>query len=92
MKSDYVRVEVFCDRCRDHAVLCMPVTCPVPEPIACTPGGPSGAVGGDGMYRCSLCGGALPLSDLQERVEDEARRGWGQHIRNGAVVIHFRAS
>jgi hypothetical protein len=91
MNTDYVKVEVYCDRCRDAVSLCMPVPRNVPEPIACSPGGPSGSVG-DGMLRCGICGGCMPLSELRQRVIDETRRGWGQHIRNGAVVIHYRAS
>lgn len=91
MTTEYVKVDVFCERCRDAVHLCMPVPRPVPERISCSPGGPSASVG-DGMFRCSLCGGCLPLSELHERVIAETGRGWGQHIRNGAVVIRYRAS
>ncbi len=87
MRAEYVRVEVVCDRCREALHLCMPVPREVPQPIGCWPGPPSGSVG-DGMVRCSVCDRCmLSLSELQGRVEDATRRGWGEHIRHGAVVI-----
>lgn len=95
MRTDYVKVRLLCDRCRDVVDLCVRVERNVPEPLACAPGGAGGGGGAGGSdMSCAVCG--LPwhmdTSRLLQRVNDETRRGWGQHVRNGAVVLHCPAA
>jgi hypothetical protein len=91
-----VKVRLLCDRCRKALDLCVPVERHVPAPLACVPGGPvqgGGESGGPGMS-CAVCG--VPwnatVSDIERLVNDATRRGWGEHIRNGAVLIHCPVS
>jgi hypothetical protein len=97
MRPDYVKVRLLCDRCRKALDLCVQTQRKVPEPLECAPGGgvPGGGGGGGGQdMSCAFCG--LPWhmdsSLLLERVNDATRRGWGEHMRDGAVVLHCPAA
>ena len=92
----YVKVKLVCERCRSALALCMAVARNVPEPIGCSPGAP---VGGSGqgwpfLLSCPSCAASwhMTVSEMQERVNDATRHGWGQHIREGAVVLRCSAA
>ena len=96
-RSNYVKVRVVCDRCTQAFPMCFPIERHVPdEDLICTPGGapvgPGGGGGGSGLL-CSVCGlrWASGVSELQQMVNDATRRGWGEHMRNGAVVLRLPA-
>ena len=75
---------------RDCATLCVRVEREVPDPLRCSPGG--GGVGGGGGATSPLdcpCGGRFDTTDLGGRVADALRRGLGQWVRLGAVVIEY---
>lgn len=97
MRADYVKVKLLCDRCQAALDLCVPVERNVPTPLSCSPGAPVGGGGGGGgssSMSCAVCG--LPWhmdsSLLVERVSDATRRGWGEHMRNNAVLLICPAS
>ena len=97
MRADYVKVKLLCDRCRDVMDLCVQVDRNVPEPLSCTPGGGrpvGGAPDGGSSMSCSICGmpWRMDLARLLERVNEETRRGWGEHVRDGAVVLRCPAA
>jgi hypothetical protein len=96
MRPDYVKVRLVCDRCREVVDLCVQVERNVPDPISCSPGGGpvGGAQSGGSSLSCSICGipWHLDVARLVERVNAETRRGWGEHIRDGAVVLRCPAA
>lgn len=100
MRADYVKVTLLCDRCRAALDLCVPVERNVPRPLSCSPGVPVGGGGGSAAgaesprMACAVCGLSwhMDSSLLMERVNDATRGGWGEHIRNDAVVLHCPAS
>jgi len=72
---------------RDTSTICVRVEREVPEPLRCSPGGGSvGGSGGGSPLDCP-CGGKFDTSDLSRRVADALRRGLGEWLRRGAVVI-----
>lgn len=89
MRPDYVKVKLLCDRCSSVVDVCSPVNRNVPEPLGCSPGGAPVGGGGDGLLSCSLCGLSWHMDSVRllERVNDAARGGWGEHIRDGAIVL-----
>lgn len=99
MQNAFVKVRPMCDRCRNSFDWCFRVERNVPEPLRCSPGSPVGTGGGgvsggdDSSLRCSVCGlrWAAGISEVQQMVEDATRHGWGQHLRNGAVVLSLPA-
>jgi hypothetical protein len=87
---NWVRAIVHCTRHhQDCPPLCVRVEAEVPEPLRCSPGGGSPGVGGGaggGSPDCP-CGGRFDWSDLGRRVADALRRGRGEWVHRGAVVI-----
>lgn len=96
MNAAYVKVQLLCDRCREVVDLCVQVKRNVPQPLACSPGGPVSGDGGGGDtdMACAICGlpWRMDTSLLLERVNDATRRGWGEHVRTGAVVLRCPAA
>lgn len=99
MHNAYVKVRPICRRCQNAFEWCFRVEQNVPDPLRCPPGGaPVGTGGGNGGgtdadLRCSVCDTpwAVGVSDLQRIVNEAIRRGWGEHVRNGAVVLQLPA-
>jgi hypothetical protein len=85
---NWVKTRIHCIRHnRDTSTICVHVDREVPEPLRCTPGGGSvGGGGGSSSLDCP-CGGKFDTLSLQGRVADALRRGLGEWIRLGAVVI-----
>lgn len=74
---------------RDCASICVRVDREVPGELRCSPsGGSVGGVGGVSHLDCP-CGGRFDTEDLGRRVADALRRGLGEWIRRGAVVIEY---
>lgn len=79
-------------RCRSHRCesneFCLRVDTEVPPPIRCAPGGGGGSgsptLGGMGPCPCAA---RVEIHDLQQRVMDLLRRGRGEWIRLGAVIV-----
>lgn len=96
MRATYVKVKLLCDRCRAALDLCVPVERNVPTPLACSPGAPAGGggAGASSSMSCAVCGVSwhMDASLLMERVQDATRGGWGQHVRDDAVVLRCPAS
>ncbi len=85
MIRNYVKSRLSC-RHGQSIDLCVPVEREVPPPLRCSPGG--GSLGGGQWSLCAVCTRLLKDSlVLRELVNDQTRRGWGDHIRAGAVVI-----
>jgi hypothetical protein len=62
----------------------------VPPPLRCSPqGGSVGRGGGVVSAADCPCGGRFDNGDLGRRVADALRRGLGEWIRRGAVVIDY---
>jgi hypothetical protein len=71
---------------RECPAICVRVDREVPLPLHCSPGG--GNVGGETVSASDCpCGGRFDTGDLGRRVADALRRGLGEWIRRGAVVI-----
>lgn len=89
--GQHVKVKLLCTRCQHGMDLCVLVHRNVPQPIACSPGAPISGGGGGNPYllSCPACGlcWQMSASEMQERVNDKTRRGWGEHVRDGAVVL-----
>lgn len=67
--------------------MCLRVEREVAEPLRCSPGGGSvGSSGGGSPLDCP-CGGHLDVAELSRRVAELLRRGVGEWIRRGAVVV-----
>lgn len=62
--------------------MCLRVEREVAEPLRCSPGGSSG-----GSPLDCPCGGHLDVAELSRRVAELLRRGVGEWIRRGAVVV-----
>ena len=95
--GQHVKVKLVCKRCQHGMDLCVLVHRNVPQPIACSPGAPiSGGGGGVMPYTlsCPSCGLSwrMSVAEMQDRVDDVTRRGWGQHMREGAVVLYCPAA
>lgn len=87
--DNWVTTVVHCVRHnRDCPPICVRVDREVPEPLRCSPGGGSvgSGTGGATVADCP-CGGRFDTSDLGQRVADLLRRGLGQWVRRGAVVL-----
>jgi hypothetical protein len=84
---NYVKAVV---RCRDHrsssATICLRVEREVPEPLRCSPGGGGGGTTLGGFGPCP-CTQSLTITELMRLVNEAMRRGLGQWIKLGAVVI-----
>lgn len=96
MNAGYVKVKLICERCHQVMDLCVPVARNVPQPIACSPGAPLSGGGGGQPFTlsCPSCAASwcMTLGEMQDKVNDATRRGWGQHMKDGAVVLHCRAA
>jgi len=94
--SQHVKVKLVCKRCHNGMDLCVSVARNVPQPIACSPGAPISGGGGSSPFTlsCPSCAASwqLTVSEMQERVNDATRRGWGEHVRDGAVVLYCPAA
>lgn len=94
--NQYVKVRLVCKRCSSDMELCVAVSRNVPQPIACSPGAPisGGGAGTPFTLSCPSCAASWHMSvgEMQERVNDATRHGWGQHIRDGAVVLYCSAA
>lgn len=94
--SPYVKVRLVSKRCSSGMELCVPVARNVPQPIACSPGAPISGGGGGQPFTlsCPSCAASwhMSVSEMQERVNDATRYGWGQHVRDGAVVLDCPAA
>ena len=88
MGSNWVTTIIHCVRHnRDCPAICVRVDREVPGPLRCSPsGGSVGAAGPVGGLDCP-CNGRFDTSDLSRRVADALRRGLGEWIRRGGVVI-----
>lgn len=95
-EQQYVKVKLICERCHQVMDLCVAVARNVPQPIACSPGAPMSGGGGGQPFTlcCPSCAASwcMTVGQMQERVNEATRRGWGQHMRDGAVVLHCRAA
>lgn len=67
--------------------MCVRVEAEVPGPLRCAPGGGSIGGGGAGDVPDCPCGGRFDIADIARRVADALRRGRGEWVRRGAVVI-----
>lgn len=83
---NFVHTILRCQRHHSDASLCVNVDREVPEPLRCTPGGGGGGSILGGLSPCT-CGAGLDLGELRRRVAEAMRRGLGEWIRLGAVVI-----
>lgn len=84
---NWVKTVIRCTRHRkDCPAICVRVECEVPGPLRCSPGGGQVGAGPVGPMDCP-CGGSFDTSDLSRRVADALRRGLGEWLRRGAVVI-----
>ena len=96
LSGKHVKVKLVCERCRHVMDLCVLVHRNVPQPIECSPGAPISGGGGGNPFTlsCPSCGLSwqMSVSEMQDRVDDITRRGWGQHVRDGAVVLHCPAA
>lgn len=95
-EGQHVKVRLICESCQHVQKLCVLVHRNVPQRIACSPGGSIVGGGGGNPFilscpNCNLCW-RITASEMQERVDDETRRGWGQHMRDGAVVLRCPAA
>jgi hypothetical protein len=75
-------------RCRLHgreSSFCVHVDREVPKPIRRQPQG--GGSGGGGTLTGCTCSSGLTGADLARMVTDAVRRGWGQWVKLGAVVL-----
>lgn len=65
---------------------CVQVDRNVPDPLRCARGGGGG---GPPEIRCAGCGGPCfrDVAALKSSVEAALRRGWGPHIKAGAVEV-----
>lgn len=70
---------------KDCARICVRVDLEVPDPLRCTPSG--GSVGGGGSALDCPCGGRFDTAELGRLVAEAMRRGRGQWVKRGAVVI-----
>lgn len=86
---NWVLTIIRCSRHRkDYPAICVRVEREVPGPLRCTPGGGSAGGGGGGASQTDCpCSGRFDTSDLGRRVADALRRGAGEWIRRGAVVV-----
>lgn len=77
-------------RCQRHGnetgTFCLYVPQEVQGPLRCTPPGGGGGGGASSVVACP-CGTGLTVADLQRRVMDALRRGVGQWVKRGAVVV-----
>lgn len=89
--DNWVRTIVHCTRHhRDCPAICVKVDRQVPARLRCSPGGGTvGGGGGGGASPDCPCGGRLDISELTRRVNDAMRRGIGDWMRLGAVVIEL---
>lgn len=86
MPQNLVKTQLRCSGRQQTVIVCVPVSRGVPEPLRCIPGGAAGRNGGPSL--CEDC--TRLLSDpprLTEAVNDLARHGWEEWIRQGAVII-----
>lgn len=81
---NHALTEVVC-RHGNHLKFCLAIARQVPEPLACTPASGSGAGSGT---PCD-CFTNLDFAELQRRANDATRRGWGEWVPQGAIVIHL---
>lgn len=85
--ANWVTTIVYCTRHhRNCPPLCLRVDREVPEPLRCSPGG-GGVGGGVAAQPDCPCGGRFDIAELSRRVADALRRGLGEWIRRGAVVV-----
>jgi hypothetical protein len=79
-------------RCRHHqissATFCLRVDREVPGRLRCNPAGGGGGSTLGGLGPCP-CTRDLDVAELQRRVNEELRRGIGEWVRRGAVVIEL---
>jgi hypothetical protein len=80
---NHALTEVVC-RHGTHLTFCLAIERHVPESLACTP--VSGSAAGSGTP-CE-CFTNLDFADLQGRANDATRRGWGEWVSHGKIVIH----
>lgn len=85
MQPDHVLVRLRCNARREELTLCVRVNRGVPEALRCAPSG-GGASGGPTPI-CADCSALLQGDRLAQRVNELVRRGWSDHIREGAVIV-----
>lgn len=85
MQPDHVLVRLQCNTRRQEATFCVRVQTGVPAALRCTPS--TGAGGGGSSQLCDECRALLQGDKLGQRVQDLVRRGWGDHIKTGAVLV-----
>ncbi len=83
---NFVSVRIHC-RCSEIASWCVRIDRNVPEPLRCTPRGGGG--GGATAVLCPRCGQRCfdSPADLEAATNAATRSGWGEWIREGAVVL-----
>jgi hypothetical protein len=85
MQPDHALVRLRCNVRREELTLCVRVNRGVPESLRCTPSG--GGVSGGTAPICADCTALLQGDRLAQRVNELTRRGWSDHIREGAVIV-----
>jgi hypothetical protein len=90
-QQEYANVRVRCKRCGHEMTWCVNVDRNVPEPLRCQPGGGGG--GRPSGIRCGECSAPSfrSVDDLRSAVAAALRRGWGPHVKAGAVEVECSA-
>lgn len=86
-RDDFANARVHCRRCGHQMRFCVQIDRGgVPQELRCSLGGGGG---GGSEIRCSGCRAPCfrAVDDLKRAVDVALRRGWGPHIRAGAVEI-----
>lgn len=83
--NNHVRVRIVCRKRGRELSLCVQVSRGVPAPLRCTPQGGGSGGGPDVCAECRRL--LLERGRITEVVNDLIRRGWNDHLKDGAVVV-----